>query len=129
MSAQGINKYKEQAINSMTSGELLLLLYDELVKRSTLAKISLEKKDYKTFEDAVTRCIAIVKYLDETLDRSYPISRDLARMYEYITYSLGRVRIGRNQKLLEHIHPMLLEFRDTFRQADRESANDVSGNK
>ena len=35
-----------EAINSMTPGELLLLLYDELVKRSTLASMALEKQDY-----------------------------------------------------------------------------------
>lgn len=121
MDVRGFNQYKEQSINSMTSGELLLLLYDELVKRITLAEISLEKKDYPTFEAAVTRCIDIIRYLDQTLDRSVPISREIARMYEYFTYSLGRIRIGRNKKLLAHIKPMLIEFRDTFRQAERTS--------
>ncbi len=121
MDARGFNKYKEQTINSMTSGELLLLLYDELVKRITLADIALEREDYQTFEDAVSRCIAIIEYLDTTLDRSYPISRELARMYEYFTYTLGRVKIGRNKKLLDHVRPMLVEFRDTFRQAEKES--------
>lgn len=123
MDARGYNKYKEQTINSMTSGELLLLLYDELVKRSTLAHISLQKEEYPVFEDAVTRCIDIVKYLDETLDRSYPISRELARMYEYFIYTLGRIKIGRNQQLLDHIRPMLSELRDTFKQAEKESSS------
>ncbi len=121
MDARGYNKYKEQTINSMTQGELLLLLYDELVKRITLAHISLEKKDYPVFEEAVTRCIDIIKYLDQTLDRSYPISRELARMYEYFIYTLGRIKIGRNQKLLDHVRPMLVDLRDTFRQAEKES--------
>ncbi len=122
MDMRGFNNYKEQTINNMTSGELLLLLYDELVKSSTLADIALTKKDYPTFEHAITRCIAIIKYLDETLDRSYPVSREIARMYEYFTFSLGRVRIGRNKELLDHIRPMLAEFRDTFRAADREGS-------
>lgn len=122
MDMRGYNNYKEQTINSMTPGELLLMLYDELVKRSTLASIALEKEDYPVFNDAVGRCIAIIEYLDETLDRSYPISKEIARMYEYFTYTLGRVRIGRNKELLEHLRPMLAEFRDTFRQAERESS-------
>ncbi len=105
----------------MSTGELLLLLYDELVNRATMADILLKKKEYPQFEDAVDRCIAIVKYLDETLDKSYPVSMDIARMYEYFVYTLGRIKIGRNQKLLDHIRPMLTEFRDTFRQAEKES--------
>lgn len=121
MDVRGLNNYKQQSINSMTPGELLLLLYDELVKRITIADISLTKKDYPLFEDSVGRCIDIMKYLDETLDRSVPLSQEIARLYEYIIYSLGRIRIGRNRKLLDHIKPMILEFRDTFKQAEKDS--------
>ena len=101
MDARGYQQYKQQSINSMTQGELLMLLYDELVKRSTLPSIAWEKKDWTAFEAALDRCTDIVNYLDETLDRKYPISRDLARMYDYFTYELGRVKIGRNKNVLE----------------------------
>ena len=77
MDARGYQQYKQQSINSMTPGELLLMLYDELVKRSTLASMALEKENWPQFEEAMDRCIDIVNYLDETLDRKYPISRDL----------------------------------------------------
>ena len=46
MDARGYQQYKQQSISSMTPGELLLLLYDELVKRSTLASIALDKQDW-----------------------------------------------------------------------------------
>ena len=117
MDARGYQQYKQQSINSMTSGELLLLLYDELVKRSTLASIALNKQDWPTFEGAMDRCIDIVNYLDETLDRQYPISRDLSRMYDYFTYELTRIKLGRNKKELERLRPMLADMRDTFRTA------------
>lgn len=106
----------------MTSGELLILLYEELVKRGTLAKIALDKGDFLTFEAAIDRCIAIIAYLDETLDRSYDVSKDIAKMYEYFLYSLARVRIGRNEALLETLRPMFSEFCETFRQAEKETS-------
>ena len=77
MDRRGYQQYKQQSINSMTSGELLLMLYDELVKRAAMASLALDKEDYPQFEDCVDRCVNIVSYLDETLDRQYPISRDL----------------------------------------------------
>lgn len=123
MDMKGYQQYKQQSINSMTPGELLLLLYDELVKRATLASIALEKKDYDLFEASVQRCIDIINYLDETLDRKYPISHDLARMYEYFTYQLGRIKIGRNAQLLTNLRPMLSEMRDTFRTAEKSVAS------
>ena len=121
MDARGYQQYKQQSINSMTPGELLLLLYDELVKRSTLASIALDKQDWPVFEAAVDRCTDIINYLDETLDRRYPISHDLSRLYDYFTYELSRVKVGRNKKELDRLRPMLTDMRDTFRAAEKNS--------
>ena len=124
MDRRGYQQYKQQSVNSMTPGELLLLLYDELVKRATMASIALEREDYPTFEAAVQRCSDIVRYLDETLDHKYPISQDLSRLYEYFTYQLGRIKIGRNKKELEQLRPMLSELRDAFHTAERNSTSE-----
>ena len=90
MDRRGYQQYKQQSVGSMTPGELLLLLYDELVKRATMASIALDKGQFDAFEAAVDRCTDIVNYLDETLDRQYPISQDLSRMYEYFTAGTRR---------------------------------------
>ena len=127
MDRRGYQQYKEQSINSMTPGELLLLLYDELVKRGTMASIALEKGDYPMFEAAVDRCTDIVNYLDETLNRKYPISRDLSRLYEYFTYQLGRIKIGRNKKELEQLRPMFAELRDAFHTAEKNNSQGRGG--
>ena len=121
MDKRGYQQYKQQSVGSMTPGELLLLLYDELVKRALMASIALDKKDFPAFESAVDRCSDIVNYLDETLDRQYPISQDLSRMYEYFTYQLGRIKIGRNKQELERLRPMLADLRDAFHSAERNS--------
>ena len=63
----------------------------------------------------------IVNYLDDTLDRQYPISRDLSRMYDYFTYEMERIKAGRNKKELERLRPMLADMRDAFRAADKNS--------
>ena len=62
MDRRGYQQYKQQSVNSMTPGELLLLLYDELVKRGTIASIALDKADYPTFEAAAAKhSAALVK--------------------------------------------------------------------
>ena len=119
MDRRGYQQYKQQSVGSMTPGELLLLLYDELVKRATMASIALDKGQFDAFEAAVDRCTDIVNYLDETLDRQYPISQDLSRMYDYFTYEMGRIKTGRNRKELERLRPMLADMRDAFRAAEK----------
>ena len=119
---QGYQGYKEQGISEMSQGELLLLLYDELYKRLSQAELMLDQQNYPVYEASIERSAAIIDYLDSTLDRQYPISRDLARMYEYFTYQLGRIRIGRNKKELEALRPMLADLRDAFHTAEKSSA-------
>ena len=72
MDMRGYQQYREQAINTMTPGELLLLVYDELIKRLTQAELALAKEDYPTFDAAVDRSVAIVHYLDDTWITNIP---------------------------------------------------------
>ena len=119
MEMRGFQQYKEQSINTMTQGELLLLLYDELVKRLTQAELALSKENWPVFEASVQRSIDIINYLDQTLDQQYPISANLTQLYEYFTYELGRVKIGRRGDPLTHVKTMVNELREAFREAQK----------
>ena len=116
---KNVQQYKEQMINTMTQGELLLLLYDELVKRLTQAELALDKENFPIFEASIQRSIEIVEYLDDTLDHQYDISHDLARLYEYFTYELRRVQIGRHKEPLTSVKGQVEELRDAFRTAQK----------
>ena len=117
MDMRGFQQYKEQSVNTMTQSELLLLLYDELFKRLTQAELALGKENWPLFDASVQRAIEIIDYLDATLDKNYPISKNLAQLYEYFTYELGRVKIDRRSDLLGQVKSMVNELRDAFRQA------------
>ena len=119
MDMKGFQHYKEQSVNTMTQGELLLLLYDELYKRLSQAELMLDQQNYPVYEASIERAVAIIDYLDSTLDRQYPISGNLAQLYEYFTYELGRAKIGRRKEVLSHVKSMVGELRDAFRQAQK----------
>lgn len=119
MDMKGFQQYKEQSVNTMTQGELLLLLYDELYKRLSQAELMLDQQNYPVYESSIERAVAIIDYLDSTLDRQYPISSNLAQLYEYFTYELGRAKIGRRKEVLSHVKSMVGELRDAFRQAQK----------
>lgn len=126
MDAKGYQNYKAQSLNTMTQGELLLLLLDELVKRLIRGDLALEQHDYELFEASIQRCIDIVRYLDDTLDRRYEISRGLHRLYDFFCYDLNRIMIGRNKRELDKLRPMITDLRDTFRVAEKST---VEGGK
>ncbi|MBO4913587.1 MAG: flagellar protein FliS [Oscillospiraceae bacterium] len=122
MDARGLQNYKAQSLNTMTQGELLLLLLDELVKRLMRGDIALEQKDYELFETSIQRCIDIVRYLDDTLDRRYEVSRGLHRLYDFFCYDLNRIMLGRNKNELDKLRPMITDLRDTFRIAEKNAS-------
>lgn len=124
MYTKDFQQYKEQSVDTMTPGELLLTLYDELVKRLTRAEMALEKQNYELMEESVDRSTEIIRYLDDTLDKQYPISMELSRLYEFFSYELIRVKIGRNETELKRVKRMVGEMRDAFRIA---AQNNTSG--
>ena len=127
MDSRGLQQYKEQTLSTMTQGELLLLLLDELVKRLIRGDLALEQEDYDLFDASITRCIDIVRYLDDTLDRKYEISLQLHRLYDFFCYDLNRVKIGRNKEELARLRPMITDLRDSFRTAEQTSSGELRG--
>ena len=123
---QGYQGYQEQGINEMSPAELLLLLYDELVKRLFRAGLALDKKDYGLFEASVDRGLDIIRYLDDTLDMQYPISRNLNRLYDYFSFELNRVKAGRNKTELDRVKTMVSELRDSFREAQKNEERELA---
>lgn len=119
MYQNGYNQYKMQSVNTMTRGEMLLLLYDEILKRLTRAEIALEEKDYELFDKSVTRVEEIVRYLEQTLNMEYTVSRDLRRMYEFFLFETSRLKAGRRVEVIHELKPLVTELRDAFKEAEK----------
>ena len=129
MNARGYQQqYKAQSLNTMTQEELLLLVLDELVKRLLRGDLALKQQNYPLFEESIDRCIMIIRYLDDTLDRKYEISIQLHRLYEFFSYDLNRIKIGRNQDELDRLRPLITDLRDTFREAAQTLAEQHNSN-
>lgn len=118
----GGNSYQNQAVLTMTQGELLILLFDELLKRLGRAELSLKIKKYDVFDESIDRVDAIIKHLRLSLNRDYDISKNLDALYEYFIYTLIRVKSGRNLELIQDIKPHLVELRDSFKIAAENTA-------
>ena len=115
----GLQAYKEQTVSTMTTGEMLILLYDEMVKRLKKAEILARNSDFENFESEVKRAQEIVAYLNHSLDRRFEISKNLSSLYDFFNYQLIRVTASRNLTLIDELLPLIEDLRDTYRQADK----------
>ncbi len=119
LNRNGYEQYKTQSINTMTNSELLIVLYDELLKRLKRAEFALDNGDFAMFDQSVTRCKEIVKHLEITLDKSYPIAEEISRLYEFLQYQLARLQSGRRKEIIKEIEPFVIQFRDAFKEASK----------
>jgi len=113
-----LQAYKEQTVNTMTSSEMLILLYDEIIKRLKKAEILANHLDFSNFEKEVKRAQEIVIYLNTILDRQFEISAELARFYNFFNYQMARLIAGRNLEIVAEIIPLVEELRNAYKQAD-----------
>ena len=88
-------KYKNQSVESMSQGELLIMVYDEAIKDMKRAGMALDDKDYDEYEKQLNYFTKIIRYLVNTLDLDQPISMELRRIYDYIQFDVGRLLAGR----------------------------------
>lgn len=115
----GYEQYKEQSINSMTKGEQLILLFDEVVKSLIKSEIAINEKNYELLDASIQKATDIIRYLIEILDRSIPISQDLYRMYDFFLYEFSRIKAGRRIETVLEVKEMVVDMRDAFKEANK----------
>lgn len=120
MPMNAYNRYQEQSVMTMTSGEMLMKLYDETIKQLQAGKRFIEAKDMQQAEKALQKAQTILEYLRSTLNRKYPISANLSSLYRFFKEQIMSAIIRRDVKPLDDITPMVEELRDAFAQADKQ---------
>ncbi|MCP1102534.1 flagellar protein FliS [Aequitasia blattaphilus] len=119
MNRNGYMQYREQSIMTMTQSELVIVLYDELIKRLKRAGFALDKEDYTDFEAAVSRSRDIIIYFKDSLNFNYEISYELARMYDFFLFELSRLLSARKKGIIEDLLPLIEDLREAFEIAGK----------
>ena len=112
--------YKEQAIMTMTPGELIIVLYEECIKMLNHAVFYIEEKnDLDEADKAIRKAQRIIHYLDGILDYKYEIATNLHMLYDYFIRTLVQANIRKRVEVLKPIIPMISELKDSFQQAEK----------
>jgi flagellar biosynthetic protein FliS len=114
-----IMQYKEQAVNTMTNGEQLVLLFDEVLKNLHYGSIMLKEQNYATAQKCTEKCKDIFRYLSSILDRTYSISKDLYDLYYFANQQIIKAEVKRDGAILDELAPLVKEMRETWAEAER----------
>lgn len=114
-----IMQYQEQAINTMSKGELLIKLYDEALKNINYASILLKQEDYPRAEEYCDKSKNIFNYLSSILDRQYSVSSDLYKIYYFLNSEIIRAQVKRDHTVLDPLIPLVENLRETWVEAEK----------
>lgn len=122
MNANPYQTYKQQTVLTMTPGQILLYVYDELIKQINFAKLGFQDNDINVINRSLQKSQKIIHVLQSTLNQDYSISKNLNDLYDYFNYVLINTNIKKNADGLDDVLSMVVELRETFAEADKLSS-------
>lgn len=114
-----ILQYQEQSILTMSRGELLVKLYDELLKNLKLASALFGQKQSDAAKRCTTKSRDIINYLFAILDDRYSLSAGLKQIYSHLLSQIILANTSGDPAGLDRIIPEVQELRDAWAQAEK----------
>lgn len=112
-------KYQQQVVTTMTQGDMLQKLYNEVIKQMEVARVAIAASQNDAMGKAIDKAVRIIRHLRSTLDMRYEVSGNLAKLYDFFDMQLVLASVKKDVKILNEIEPLIGELRDTFLQCDK----------
>jgi flagellar protein FliS len=114
-----IEKYQEQAINTLSRGELIVKLYDEIIKNLKYAS-TLFPTNPEAAKKCTKKCRNILNYLIVILDGKYDLSQRLAKIYSYMIGQIILTEAKGETSYIDSIVPQLEDLREAWAMAEKQ---------
>ena len=116
--ARGIQAYQQVQTQSRSPLELVVMLYDGALTNLAQARAADACGDVRQRGAAISKTLAIVGALQETLDLDGggTVAAELDRLYDYVTRRLLDVTVKRDAGAIDEIRKLLTGVRDAWTQ-------------
>ncbi len=111
--------YKTQSIQTMTPGEMVVALYEGLIKQLNLAILYIEEKNIAEGHTSLMKSQDIITYLISTLNPDIEISKTILPYYELFQRQIMDANLKKDVQTIKSVLPLIEEFKLIFSQADR----------
>lgn len=111
-------QYKNQALQTLTQGELVVKLFEEASKQVSMA-IFLAGSDAVRSYNCITKAQRIIKELNNSLDMSIAISIELNDMYLFLVDKLIEANANTDVELMKKLLGLIDDLKNSFKQAEK----------
>lgn len=132
--AKMLSAYKETSVKTASQSSLILMLYDEGIKRieATIALLDVEKLPPQSIEKVNTNILKAQEIVTELMasintEKGGQIANNLMAIYSYFYQQLLQANIKKDVALLKEILKMMKDLRSAWQEAI--SAEESKGKK
>ena len=110
--------YLATQVETTTQGELLIMLYEAAIKFLKRAKIEIDNKDYAKKGIYISKAMAIIHELSESLNKEKggDITPKLASLYQFCTSQLIKANIRMDTRMIDEVVRILDGLRSAYAQ-------------
>lgn len=119
MAANPYSRYQEQAVMTMTPGEMVVRLYEEMINQLNRGVSFLEAGNLSEANNALQKSQRIIKHLLATLNFRYEAAHGLSALYQFFNRRIIDGNIKKDASPLKEILPLIIDLKDTFAKAER----------
>jgi flagellar protein FliS len=111
--------YKQQSVMTMTPGQMLIAVFDELIKQLKIAQISFEDNNLSEINRSLLKAQKIITELRTTLNFDYEISKNLNDIYNFLNRAIINANVKKDPSELDDVLQIVTELRDAFSEAEK----------
>lgn len=114
-----VNQYQQTQVTTASPEKILIMLYDGAIRFLGQARNCIETGERLAKREAVSRAIAIVSYLSDTLDHQagWDHAEELDALYAFMVKELTKVNLRDDIEALGVVEGLLRELRGTWAEA------------
>lgn len=120
--SRAVQNYKKEAVQTMSPGEIVIALFDECIKMLAYAGEHIKNGNIPEKSNCLIKAKKIINYLAASLDMQYPISQELATLYEFYVWEITQANIKNDIAKLDDLILMVTDIRDGFKGANSKTA-------
>ena len=122
--SRAAQQYFRTQVQSSSPVELVVMLYDQALRSGTDAREAMARRDIPARRAAVSRVMAIVSELQNTLDleRGGAVAQELDRLYDWVTSRLLDATMKQDAKPIDEVIGVLETLREAWSTIARQPA-------
>ncbi len=120
MALKGIQAYKKgslkQNLSTADPHQITLMLMQGALEKIAYAKGAMERKEFEAKSEHLSRAIAIIMNLRDTLDLDVggELGNNLYALYDYMVRRLNDGNIQNSQKILDEVIQLMLPIKNAW---------------